>query len=325
MQSRLTETAFAGNLPGFVDEVRRDPRWSDKSPADLEAAYQDLKSQAVDAAKAVLAVAPRTDLDIRELEAFREATSPALSYRAAAADGTQSAVLSVNGTLLAAHPALDRDAQFLREAVPGHHYQRSLAQERLDLPRFRRFGGAPAYLQGWGLYAATLGEEMGIYRDSAQKFGAILTQMECAARMVVDTGLHAQGWSRQQALDFLHAQLPLDDATLANDVDRTIALPAEDLACTVGLLDIQSLRSRAREALGERFDVKAFHTAILKDGALPLDLLDARMQRWREAAVAAPPVLPEPPEATGAPAVATPAAATPTAATPGSPTGGDTH
>jgi uncharacterized protein (DUF885 family) len=289
MQSVLAETAFAGNPQGFVDDLRRDPRSSNQSPADLLATYQALKSQATEAAQAVLATLPRTELDIRELEAFRAATSPALSYRSAPADGTQSAVLSVNTAFLEAHPAFDRDSQFLREAVPGLYYQLSLEQERADLPRFRRFGGAPAYVQGWSVYAATLGEEMGIYRDSAAKFGAILAQMECAALLVVDTGLHAQGWSRQQALDFLHAQIPLDDATLANDVDRTIALPADALACTVGLLNIQALRSHAQQALGERFDVKAFHSAILKDGAMPLDVLDARMKRWLEAAVAAPP------------------------------------
>jgi uncharacterized protein (DUF885 family) len=316
-QALLAETAFTGNLPGFIDELRRDPRWSYQSPAELLAAYQALKSQALEAAPTVLSVMPRTDVDIRAMDIFLQATSPALSYQRAAADGTRGAVLYVNTAFLEARPAIDMDALFLREAVPGHHYQLSLQQESSDLPRFRRFGGAPAYLQGWGLYAATLGEDMGIYRDSAAKFGSLLAQMQCAALMVVDTGLHAQGWSRQQALDFLHAQIPSDDATLANEVDRTIALPGEALACTVGLLDFQSWRARAREALGERFDLKTFHSAILKDGAMPLDILDSRMKRWLDTAVAAPPV----PSAAPAAEAEAPAAARPDRR----PTGGDTR
>jgi uncharacterized protein (DUF885 family) len=173
-------------------------------------------------------------------------------------------------------------SQYLREAVPGHHYEIELQRERADLPRFRRFGGAPAFVEGWGLYAATLGEELKVYRDPEAKFGALLGQLECALGLVLDTGLHAQAWTRQQALDYLHAHMPIDDDAAAKTVDRIIALPGKAVACTVGFLKIQGLRTRAQQALGAGFDVRAFHAEIIKDGAMPLDVLEAKMNSWLE-------------------------------------------
>jgi uncharacterized protein (DUF885 family) len=173
-------------------------------------------------------------------------------------------------------------SQFLREAVPGHHYQLELQRERADLPRFRRFGGAPAFTEGWGLYAATLGEELGLYREPEAKFGALLAQMNCAVGLVVDTGLHAQGWTRQQALEYLRAQVPIDDAAAADTVDRDLARPAEALACTVGFLKIRGLRTLAQQTLGARFDLREFHTEVVKDGAIPLDALEAKIKSWVE-------------------------------------------
>jgi uncharacterized protein (DUF885 family) len=171
-------------------------------------------------------------------------------------------------------------ARYLREAVPGHHYQLALQQERADLPRFRRFGGAPAFIEGWGLYASTLGEELNVYRTPEAKFVALLAQLECAAGAVIDTGMHAQNWTRAQALDYLHAQLPLDDVAAANAVDRAVALPGEALSCIVGLARLQSVRAHAQLSMGARFDVQAFHAELLRNGAMPLDLLDAEVQRW---------------------------------------------
>jgi uncharacterized protein (DUF885 family) len=180
-------------------------------------------------------------------------------------------------------------SQYLREAVPGHHYQLELQRERVDLPRFRRFGGAPAFVEGWGLYAASLGEELKLYRDPEAKCGALLAQLSCALGLVLDTGLHAQGWTRQQALDYVHAHAPMDDDDAAKTVDRTIALPGRGVACTVGFLKIQGLRIRAQQLQGAGFDVRAFHEEIVKDGAMPLDVLETKVNSWLEHADGRPP------------------------------------
>jgi uncharacterized protein (DUF885 family) len=291
LQALLAETSFAGNAQSYLDNMRRDPRFSYQSAGDLLNAYQSLKSGVAAAVPVSFPLAPQADFEIRSVEGFREATSPALSYRPATMSGRNPAVLYVNTADLAARPATAVTAQFLREAVPGHHYQLALQRERADLPRFRRFGGDPAFIEGWGLYAASLGEELGLYRDSETKFTALLAQLECAAGLVIDTGLHSQQWTRQQALEYLHAELPIDDASAANRVDRDLALPGEALACTVGLLKIQGLRTQAQQTLGARFDVGAFHAEVLKNGAVPLDLLEANIKRWMEAVIAAPPKL----------------------------------
>jgi uncharacterized protein (DUF885 family) len=288
LQAVLAETAFAGNPQAFFDDIHRDPRASYTSAEDLLAAYQALKPQVVEAMQKDFSALPRADLEVRGVAAFLQSTFPAASYRAATAYGKSAGVLYVNTASLDGHPATDLAAQFLREALPGHHYQLSLQRERSDLPRFRRFGGPPAFIEGWGLYAQALGEEMGMLTDSAAKFTALLAQLDCASLMVIDTGMQAKGWSRQQALDYLHAHLPFDDATIVNEVDRTIASPGAALACTAGYLHIQGLRTRAQQALGERFDLRVFHTELLKDGAIPLDMLDAKMKRWLDAAIAAP-------------------------------------
>jgi uncharacterized protein (DUF885 family) len=283
MQALLAEASFAGNAQSFLEDMRRDPRFSYRTADELLNAYQDLKVQAAAAAPTLFSVAPRTDFEIRSVEAFREAAAPALSYARAAANGRNSAVLYVNTGELAMRPATAVASQFLQQAIPGHHYQLELQQERADLPRFRRFGAPAAFVEGWGLYAASLGEELGLYRDAETKFNALLARLDCAAGLVIDTGLHAQGWTPQQAIDYLHTQTPMDDATAAAAVERDIALPGQALACTVGELNIQGLRARAQQTLGARFDIRAFHTEILKDGAMPLDILDAKIKRWMEA------------------------------------------
>ncbi len=327
-QALLAETAFAGNAQGFFEYIRHDPRFSYKSAEDLLTAYQTLKSQAAAAVPNLFPSVPRGDFEIRAVEAFRERAAPALSYQRSMAYGKSPAILYVNTADLEADPKTAPAAGYLREAVPGHHYQLALQQERTDLPRFRRFGGAPAFIEGWGLYAAALGEELGMYHDPEAKSAALLAQLDCAARLVVDTGLETKGWSRRQAIDYLHAQMPIDDAAAANEVDRALALPAESLACTVGYLKIQGLRVHAQQALGARFDPRAFHAELLKDGALPLDLLDPKMKQWIDATLAAPPPAPVP-AADAAAASAAPSASPPPAphatdaARPASPSSGD--
>lgn len=238
-------------------------------------AYQDLKARALTSIPALFSAVPRADFEIRAFgPANPAATQPA--YQSAAPDGRTPAILYVNTTTA---PVI---ANFLQEAVPGRHFQSALQWERTDLPRFRRFGDEPAFVDGWALYAASLGEELGLYRDDEAKRGAVLDQLKCAVALVVDTGLHAKDWTRARAADYLREQLAVDAANANLMVDRFVAEPGSALACKMGELKFQALRSRAQQVLGARFDIRDFHTDILKDGAMPLDILEAKMQRWLE-------------------------------------------
>jgi uncharacterized protein (DUF885 family) len=279
LQALLGETG----AQAFYDHMRSDPRFSYKSADELMTSYQELKVQVDAALPALFPVAPRGEFSIRRVEAYRAGTAPPLAYRPRAPNGLSAAVLYVNTARLEAHPAVPMTAEFLSQAEPGHHYQFELQRERADLPRLRRFAGTAAFVQGWALYAASLGDDLGLYHDTEAKFGAVLLQMNCAAGMVVDTGLHALGWSRGEAVDYVRAQVPTDEAAAADLVDRAIARPGAALACGAGYLKIQSLRQLAQQGLGSRFDLGAFHEQVLKDGAMPLSALEIKMKRWIDA------------------------------------------
>jgi uncharacterized protein (DUF885 family) len=242
--------------------------------------YNELKVQTTAALPTGFAQVPRADFAIRLTGDYREAWAPSLSYQRATPNGTTAAVLYVNAGGIEAQPLTAPAVGFLREALPGHHYQLAIQQERAELPRFRRYGGDPAFVEGWGLYAASLGEELGLYRDAESKFTALMAELECAAGLVIDTGLHSQGWTRPQAIEYLQSRSPIDETTVRGIVDRAIALPGEALACGIGVRKIQGLRARAAQTLGPAFDIRAFHFQILDDGAMPLDILESKVNRW---------------------------------------------
>jgi uncharacterized protein (DUF885 family) len=267
IQSLLAEAPNAGNAQRF------------QQPEALMDALNDFQPKAVAAATTLFAAAPPADLEIRADLGVGQ-PRPLLSYLPPVADLTGPAILSVDSAAYAKYSPGAVASLFLQEGVPGRHYQTSLQRALTDMPKFRRFGGDPAFVEGWSLYAVSLGEELGVYRDAEAKFEGLLQQLRCAAGMVIDTGLHSRGWTLQQALEYLHAQLPMDDASAQVAVERVIALPGHALACGVGEMKIQALRARSQQELGPRFDIRAFHAEILKDGAMPLDILELKINRW---------------------------------------------
>jgi uncharacterized protein (DUF885 family) len=285
--SQLTPNQIHGIGTAEVERIRARmlalPAGAPPLPkGDLLNAYQELKVQTLAALPTLFSAVPRADFDIRAMSGLGEpATS--LGYRPAIPDDGTPAVLYVNIEPSGARAANVEIAGFLQEAMPGRHYQSALQQERGDLPKFRRFGGDPAFVDGWALYAGTLGDELGLYRDDEAKRGALLGQLKCAVALVADTGIHAKGWTRGQAADYLRAQLGVEPADAELMTDRFVALPGDALACKMGELKFQALLAHARQVLGARFDIREFHAEILKDGAMPLDILEAKMQRWMEA------------------------------------------
>jgi uncharacterized protein (DUF885 family) len=244
---------------------------------ELVSAYRQIEAQVRAAMPGLFSEIPKADFDIRAAERLPTPAS-ALYYQRAGAFGP--AVLYVDTGGAAARKV--SMAGFLQQGLPGHHLQMALQQEGTALPRFRRFGAEAAFTEGWGLYAASLGEALGLYPDESAKSDAAAVEMRCAVALVVDTGLHAKGWTRVQALGYLRAHLGLDDSDAQAMIDAYAANPADALACMTGGLRFRALRARAQQSLGARFDVREFHSEILKDGAMPMDILEAKMKFWAE-------------------------------------------
>jgi uncharacterized protein (DUF885 family) len=262
------------------DAMRADPKFQSGSAQSLLESYGVVRARVDERLPALFLRRPKAAFEIRPVEGFREAAAASASYSAPSADGARAGVVYVNTAELASRPSYAVDATYLNEAVPGHPYRVALAQETPNLPRFRRFGDSAAFVAGWALYAESLGGELGLYADPYSQFGALNSELWRAAALVVDTGLHAQGWSRQQASEYLRANTALGEANIAAEVDRYIACPGQALADKVGQIKILELRRRAEQRLGERFDVREFHEQVVGSGALPLSVLEARINRW---------------------------------------------
>jgi uncharacterized protein (DUF885 family) len=247
--------------------------------AELLSAYKDLTAQVRTAMPGLFSDVPKEDFDIRGAEWLPEPAT-ALYYQRAGSTALEPAVLYVNTGKTASRVSI---SSFLQQAWPGQHLQLALQQERADLPRFRRFGSEPAFTAGWGLYAATLGEALGLYADESSKSDAAAGEMRCAVALVVDTGLHAKGWTRGKAVDYVRAHLEIDDLDAQALIDSYAANPADALACMMGGLKFRALRARAQQLRGARFDVRDFHSEILRDGAMPMDILETKMKAWTDA------------------------------------------
>ena len=282
MEKVREEVGFEGDLQAFFAYLDDDPRFYFEQEEELLNGYRALRETVHAAAHDLFARFPRADYEIRPVEAFRAKSYSDAGYQAPSPDGSRPGVFHVNTYDLSARPKWHMESTFLHEAVPGHHLQKALKYELEELPRFRRFGAYTAFTEGWGLYAESLGKELGVYQDPYQYFGSLSAELWRALRLVVDTGLHAKGWTREQVLDYMYAKTPVKETGAVSEAERYIANPGQALAYKIGQLEIRALRTRAEEALGDRFDVKAFHAQVLEDGELPLDVLAAKIERWIE-------------------------------------------
>jgi uncharacterized protein (DUF885 family) len=280
MEEIIEKVGFKGSFLEFLDFLRADARFYFKRAEDLVIAYRDISKRADGELPKLFAELPRNTYAVREIPAYEAPAQTTAYYLPGAADGSRAGSYWVNTYKLETRPRYEMEALSLHEAVPGHHLQISRAQEMGGLPEFRRNGGYTAYVEGWALYAESLGDEMGFYTDPYSKFGQLTYEMWRACRLVVDTGLHAFGWTRQQAIDFMKENSAKTENDIIVEVDRYIVWPGQALAYKLGELKIKELRARAQAELKERFDIRKFHNALLDDGALPLDVLASRMGEW---------------------------------------------
>ncbi len=280
MRGVMEQVGFDGDLQDFFEFLNTDDQFYFDEPEQLIQGYRDMSDKIESLAPKLFSVFPKTGFEVRRVEPFREKSASGGSYSSGTPDGSRPGIFYANAYDIKARPIWAMESLFLHEAIPGHHFQISIQRELEALPKFRRFGGYTAFSEGWGLYAESLGKELGVYTDPYQYFGALNAELWRALRLVVDTGLHAKGWSRQDVLDYMYANSAVKEARAISEAERFIAIPGQALAYKIGQLKIRELRDRAEEKLGNSFDIRAFHSVILVDGALPLNLLEMKVDRW---------------------------------------------
>jgi uncharacterized protein (DUF885 family) len=281
MQAIVAQVGFEGDLHEFIGSLRADPRFYVDTPEALLKEVALVLKRMDGALPTLFSLLPRMPYGIREVPAHVAPQSTTAYYFPPPGDRSRAGYYYVNTYDLASRPLYEIEALSLHEAVPGHHLQIALQME-LELPDFRRFGEVTAFIEGWALYAERLGLEAGFYEDPYSDFGRLTYEAWRASRLVVDTGMHALGWTRQQAIDYMAEHTALSLLNIANEVDRYIAWPGQALAYKIGEIQIRRLRATAEEALGERFDLRAFHRVVLEEGGIPLDALEARVGEWIE-------------------------------------------
>ncbi len=268
------------DLASFNDHIRHDPSHYGKSGQQIFDLYQHYADQMYTKLPQLFGHLPKTKLVVVPMEPFREPASPPADYGPGSGDGSRPGRINVNEYDPTHRLLLNVEAIAYHEGVPGHHIQFSIAQELPDIPAFRRFGAYNAFSEGWAFYSERLGKEVGFYQDPYSEYGRLENEMWRSVRLVVDTGVHSQHWTRQQMIDYFHQYTAMDDENIATEVDRYIAWPGQALAYKIGQMKILELRARARRELGPKFDIRAFHDAVLGEGPLPLDILDQRITAW---------------------------------------------
>ena len=276
----MAEVGFKGSLQDFFAFMQNDPQFSFESEEALLAHYRGLEDKINQKIPELFSLTPKAPFEIRPVEAFRAQSAAGGSYMRPSEDGSRPGIFYVNTYDLPTRKTWDAEDLFLHEAIPGHHFQLALQQELTGLPTFRRFGGETAFTEGWGLYAESLGKDLGVYTDPYSYFGYLQNELWRAIRLVVDTGLHSKGWTREQVIAYMLENSAESETQATAEAERYMAIPGQALAYKIGELKIQEMRDKAEAALGDDFDVRAFHAEVLKDGSVPLDVLEDKINRW---------------------------------------------
>jgi uncharacterized protein (DUF885 family) len=280
MEKVKESTGFNGTLEEFNNYLRTNPQFYYTTKDSLLNGFRTILKRMDTKLPQLFGRLPQAKYDLKELEEFRAKSAPAAYYYSAPEDRSRPGYFYVNTYNLSSRPKFTMTALALHEAVPGHHLQIAIAQELKGLPRFRRDLGVTAFVEGWGLYAEYLGYETGMYDDPYQRYGALTFEMWRACRLVVDAGIHYKRWTREEARDFMRQNAPLSETDIESEIDRYIAWAGQALAYKVGELKLKELRRKAEEKLGDKFDIRSFHDAVLENGAIPLPLLEKKIDEW---------------------------------------------
>ena len=280
METIKNEVGFKGTLPEFFEHLRSDPKFKMSSRDALTQGYYDIGKKVDATISTQFKYLPKAPLEIKPYEEFREKYEAGGSYQQGTPDGSRPGTFYFNAYDLPSRTTPGMTTLYLHEGAPGHHFQISIAQENEKLPAFMRFGGNTAYVEGWALYSETLGYEMGLFKDPYQRFGTLSDEMLRAMRLVVDTGIHSKGWTREQAIDYMLANSDMGKTDATAEVERYIAIPSQALAYKIGALTILRLKDKAKKELGKKFDVREFHNQVLNTGALPLTVLEKKIDAW---------------------------------------------
>jgi uncharacterized protein (DUF885 family) len=280
MDALRVQVGFKGDLKAFFHYLNTDPKFTFSTKQDLLDGYNGVLAKIEKGVPTDFSIHPKAKFEIRPVEPYREKSAAGGQYQPPSEDGKRPGIFYVNTYDLPSRKTWEMEDLFLHEAIPGHHFQISIQQEQTGLPMFRRFGGETAYIEGYALYCETIGYELGMYTDPYQKFGQLQNEQFRAMRLVVDTGLHAKGWTRDQAIKYMLDNSAMSETDVTAEVERYIAMPGQALAYKTGQMKITELRAKAKKELGPKFDVHGFHTELLKDGSLPLAVLEAKIDRW---------------------------------------------